>query len=70
MDLKEIAKNYNKNKKQMMIDAVKKNKNYMNNFNLKTQRDFFNVLMCDLWQKKILKLTTSKKTKLKNRQGF
>lgn len=32
MDLKEIAKNYNKNKKQMMIDAVKKNKNYMNNF--------------------------------------
>ena len=32
MDLKEIAKNYDKNKKQMMIDAVKKNKNYMNNF--------------------------------------
>tara|TARA_R100001463_G_scaffold133897_1_gene195644 strand:- start:1351 stop:1647 length:297 start_codon:yes stop_codon:yes gene_type:complete len=32
MDLKEIAKNYDKNKKQMMIDAVEKNKNYMNNF--------------------------------------
>tara|TARA_R110002020_G_scaffold134524_4_gene300292 strand:- start:1378 stop:1674 length:297 start_codon:yes stop_codon:yes gene_type:complete len=32
MDLKEIAKNYDKNKKQMMIDAVEKNRNHMKNF--------------------------------------